>query len=182
MKMFVMMIIALAFTSDAFAQQTADLADVPRHDVENVTLLLSGVHELAPASSFDAIPNAYRIVHSLASGPDGVVRDRALAALGRYWPSGDVFLLYAGVIASPATKEGTRHRVILMLAESFGERAIVALEPLLSSSDLQLRITTVQALGAIGTDEAIATINEQVSSDEPAALVEAADKATRVLR
>jgi len=78
--------------------------------------------------------------------------------MGRYWASGEVFLLYLDTVASVDTPDGTRHRTVLLLAETFGDRAIPALQPLLHSDDLQLRITAVQALGTIQTDESYALL------------------------
>lgn len=174
------------FCGSAFAQvangPTGGPTTFAQDDVRTVTLLLSGYHDLAPQSSFDAVPNAPAIVETLARGSHSVVRDRALAALGSYWPSADVFLLYANVIASSDTAEGTRHRVVLMMAESFGNTAIPAIKPLLSADDLQLQITAVQALGSIGSDEAFATIVSFSQSVTNPALIEQIDRSARILR
>lgn len=169
-------------SSFAAAQDNVGLATFAPDDVSTVTMLLSGYHDLAPRESFDAVPNARSIVEVLAHGPHGVVTDRALAALGRYWPSADVYLLYANVVASDATADGTRYRVVLMFAEAFGDRAIPAIRPLLSSKDLQLQITAVQALGEVGTDEAVAIVNDFAKTATNPALLAQIDKSTRVLR
>lgn len=154
----------------------------PADDVRTVTMLLSGYHDIAPQTSFDDVANAPRIVTAIANGAHSLVRDRALAALGRYWPSADVYLLYANVIASPDTAEGTRHRVVLMLAESFGDRALPALRPLLEVPDLQLQLTAVQAIGSIGTDEAFDLLIDLSRAVSNPALLAQIDRSARVLR
>lgn len=169
-------------SAPAFAQVAPGPGSFAQDDVKTVTMLLSGYHDLAPQASFDAVRNAPQIVETLARGPHSHIRDRALAALGRYWPSADVFLLYANVIASPDTAEGTRHRTVLMMAESFGDRAIPALEPLLHANDVQLQITAVQALGSIGSDEAFNTLVSFSEGVTNPALLEQLERSARVLR
>lgn len=166
----------------ASAQDQGPRVDAPAESVREVTLLLSGYHDLAPRASFESVAGAPAIVRALAEGPHSLVRDRALAALGRYWPSGDVYLLYANIIADPATPLGTRHRVVLMYAEAFGDRAIPAIRPLLGAADLQLRVTAVQALGRIGSDEALALIDEAARTATHPVLLDAIERSSRVLR
>ncbi len=170
------------FCSSAFAQQVTGPVAYPQDDVRTITFLLSGYHELAPRASFEAVPNGAAIVDALARRPHSFVSDRALIALGQYWPSADAYLLYAKVVASDATPVGTRHRAVLMFAQAFGDRAIPALRPLLASDDLQLQITTVQALGRIGTDESRDIVIALASTTTNPLLLEQIDRSSRVLR
>jgi HEAT repeat protein len=150
--------------------------------VAQVRLLLSGYHDLPDRAQFDRVADAPAIVKALAHGPDGPTRDRALAALGRYWPSGDVYLLYARVLAADSTPVGTRHRVMVYFADAFGERAIPAIRPYLSNQDPQLRISAVHALGRIGSDQAIAVLDRFADDETNAVVLEAVDDASRTLR
>ena len=182
-RLFALVVLSVSlFCGTAFAQVAPGPVSFAQDDVKTVTMLLSGYHDLAPQASFDAVANAHQIVDTLARGPHSHIRDRALAALGRYWPSADVFLLYANVIASPNTAEGTRHRAVLMMAESFGNTAIPAIKPLLSADDLQLQITAVQALGSIGSDEAFDTLVSFSEGVTNPTLLKQLDQSARVLR
>ncbi len=174
--------LAMLFTAPAMAQQVDDLERFAEPQVEQVRLLLSGYHELPERALFDQVADAPEIVEALAHGPHSPVRDRALAALGRYWPSGDVYLLYARVLADDATPTGTRHRVMVYFADAFGERAIPAIRPYLSSDDVQLRISAVGALGRIGSDEALGILDGFADRETNPVVLDAVEDASRVLR
>lgn len=174
--------LAMLLCATAFAQQVDDLRQFDEPQVAQVRLLLSGYHELPDQALFDRVEDAPRIVGALAHGADGPIRDRALAALGRYWPSGDVYLLYAKVLADDATRTGTRHRVMVYFADAFGERALPAIRPYLASPDVQLRISAVHAVGRIGTDEAMEVLDRFAAHETNTVVLEAVDEAARTLR
>lgn len=172
-------------TGTAFAQDNGDVPGLDRHDpanVQQVQLLLSGYHELPTREALAAVPGAHDIVLALAHTDGMMTRDRALAALGHYWPSGDVFLLYAKTVASPTTPDGTRHRIMVLAADAFGERAVPMLTPYLSNADVQLRITAVEALGRIRTDEVVALLEAHAAGESNPIVLERIERATRTLR
>jgi hypothetical protein len=178
----VALLFVLVLPATAMAQDSSDTDQLAPHDVQTVSMLLSGYHDLASQETLSQVPNARSIVETLAQGPNGFVRNRALAAMGRYWPSGDVYLLLANVLTADDTPEGTRHRVLLLFADAFGDRAIPVIRPFLAANDLQLQITAVQAFGMIGTDEAVAIVHDFAAGATHPVLIEQVEKSTRVLR
>lgn len=181
--------VLLLSAGSATAQQaTQDLAPRPgvsqfaEQDVKSIRLLLSGYHEIADLEAFATVPDAPQIVDALARGPHGLIKDRALAALGRYWPSADVYLLYADVLTAEDTPEGTQHRVMLLFAKTFGDRAMPIVESYLAHEDARLRLTAVQALAQIGTNEAFARIDSHAETVRDPVMLKQIDRYARTIR
>lgn len=178
------------FSASAVAQNSS--VPTPSHggavnqfadeEVAHVRLLLSGYHGLPDREALAASPNAFAIVSALSHSDNVLVRDRALEALGRFWPSGDVFLAYANVVADETTPDGMRHRIMLVAAEVFGDRAVPMIRPYLSVDDVQLRLTAVEALGRIRTDQVVAILEAHADSETNALVLERIARASRVLR
>ncbi len=176
---------ALLLASPALAQDNGNGGELDRFDptaVQKVELLLRGYHGLPERDAMTSIPDAQKIVAALAQSEGRLTRDRALAAMGHFWPSGDVFLLYAKTLASPDTPEGTRHRIMILAADVFGERAVPMLKPYLQNENVQLRMTAVDALGYIRTDEVVAILENHARGERNAIVLERIDKAMRVVR
>lgn len=177
--------VALLGLPAAWAQdngQGAGLEKFNPADVEQVRLLLSGYHGLPDEGSLRSVKDAHEIIQVLATSDGLLIRDRALAALGNFWPSADVYLLYANVLADPKTPDATRHRVMILAAEVFGDRAVPVIKPYLTSNDVQLRLTAVEALGRVRTEEVVAILESHAEKETNAIVLERIDKASRILR
>lgn len=123
---------------------------------EKAMLLLSGYHGIASKEAFEsglAEPEAVLTAIARDGAVDPIHRDRALAALA-LWPSEQTLSLYASLLAASDTSEMNRHRIIGYLATAYADRSIPWVEHFLTVSDLQFRLTAVEALRAIGTDHA----------------------------
>lgn len=119
-------------------------------------LLLSGYHGIGTKAEFDAaLAEPKAIIGAIARDPasDPIHRDRALAALA-YWPDEQTLSLYASLLAAQETSEMNRHRLIGYLAKGYGERSLPWVEHYLTLSDLQFRLTAIEALSGIQTDHA----------------------------
>ena len=179
-----LLVVSVAFTaSSAFGQDAIGPNGHPVFTVaerQNVLLLLTAHHELPGKDVFiDASPRARDLLLNLAKTSDSAVhQDRALLALG-YWADADVYALYSHVIHAPATREGTRHRVMMRAADVFGESAVGMLKPALESADVQVRITAVTALGYVGSDSAYTVLDAHIAREESKLVIEALVKANR---
>ena len=174
---------SFASSQTAPIPQTGSSVDhFPAADVARARLLLSGYHGLPDRDVLTQSPNAFEIVRALSQSSDSLVRDRALQALSRFWPSGDVFLAYANVLADPNTAEGTRHRVMLLAADVFADRAVPMIRPYLEADDVQLRLSAVEALGRVRTDEVVAILTARAEVETDPVVLERIELASRVLR
>jgi len=184
----------LVFASGAWAQTTQSLFDGrgdiaslstdappfrapaadPGVDVdqirERVRLLLSGYEYFPTADDLREVvadPTLYLL--ELVYGDDTMVvhRHRAIAALGLF-PSDESRAHLDYLLASPATPELTRHHVMNALSTGYGEAALPALAPYLSVADLQLQLTAISAIGAIGTETSVTLLQDslRIEADE----------------
>ena len=145
-------------------------------------LLLSGYHGLPPKAEFETIAGVKALLYVFAhDASDALHRDRALAALA-YFPDGSVFRLYAEILGDASTPEGTRHRVMRLLAEAFGDRALPLLRPYLEADDLRLRLTAVAAVGDIGSDAATDALRARIDRETHPVVRERLERAGRQLR
>lgn len=149
MKIF-LTILFLSFSAPVFAQAIdIDVKPIDQFevkDVERLSVLLADIHKLPAKSLLEQTASASEIVFSLANTGDDLVRDRAVVASLRYWPSADAYLLAARLIANDSTRFATRVKTMLAFAEAFGDRAVPVVEVYLTNDDPQLQITAVQAL------------------------------------
>lgn len=123
---------------------------------DRALLLLSGYHGIATKAEFEgalAAPEAILGAIARDAEVDPIHRDRALAALA-LWPSEQTLSLYASLLASAETSEMNRHRILGYLATGYADRSIPWVEHYLTVSDLQFRLTAVEALRTIGSDHA----------------------------
>lgn len=135
---------------------TRALASFGTEQREKAMLLLSGYHGIGSKADFEAAlaePAAILTAIARDAEVDPIHRDRALAALA-LWPSEQTLSLFASLLASADTSEMNRHRIIGYLAVGFSDRSIPWVEHYLTVSDLQFRLTAVEALRTIGTEHA----------------------------
>lgn len=172
------MFFALSLGSVAFAQVTpfkdaTPIGVFPVQNVEQVSLLLSGFHEVGTKAQFEKVQNASDILVSIAKGKEGFVRDRAILVLARYWASADVYLLMASVISNPKTSFGTRLRMMVQFGDTFGGRSIPVLKHYLTDADPQVRISALQALQATNDDAAFVLIEGHAKTESAPIVLEA---------
>ncbi len=123
---------------------------------DKAMLLLSGYHGIGSKADFEAAlaePEALLASIARAASVGPIHRDRALAALV-YWPGEQTLSLYGGLLAAADTSEMNRHRIIGYLAVGYGDRSIPWVEHYLTVSDLQFRLTAIEALRNIGSEHA----------------------------
>lgn len=171
----------------AFAQVTPFKDSRPvgvftAQNVEQVSLLLSGYHEVGTKAQFEKIQNVNGILTSLAKGKKGFIRDRAIIVLARYWASADVYLLMASVISNSNTSFGTRLRMLVQLGDTFGSRALPILKHYLTDEDPQVRISALQALQATDSDEAFVLIVGHAKNENISLVLEAVKKYSARIR
>ena len=146
----------------------APIASFDLNDTQTIDLMLRAIHTLPSKAEFEAVSRGRDIVVAFALGPDSLQRDRALIAVAKYWPSGDVFLLLSNVIADPATRQGTRLRAIVSLGETFRDRALPLLDYYLGSDDVSVQIAAIRAIGrgnSVEGFERLAALRKVTSSD-----------------
>ena len=125
-------------------------------DRETLTLLLSGYHGLPEAAVFEArFDDPRALLLALLQDPSvGPIHyDRALAALA-YWPNPEVRAVYDRHLVD-ATRPMMVHHIIVNYVRGFGDEALDAVLPYLSSEDVQVRLTVVEALRVHGTPRAV---------------------------
>ena len=156
----ILMLLMFCVPSSGFAQSFS------KTDVATVQLLLSGYHGLPERAALENTPNADKIVERLSQRND-FVGDRALMVLGMYWPTRSVMARYKTILNDAATRSGRRHKIISAAAKGFGDAALPLLKPLLADKDVQIRVSTIQSIAAIGTDGAIEILRlaEELESD-----------------
>lgn len=167
---------------DAAAQEI----DAPRGDAERVSD--ESVHDKASVedklvfalSSYHAAPTRDELddiappdmatawLRAFASSPAlrPSMRTRAIDALGHYdEPKTRGFL--ERIVADPSSvqaparvADAMRHHAITSLARAHADAALDVLAPLLASDDLQVRLTTVVALGKHGGERSRARLKE----------------------
>lgn len=158
----------LGFSSAAFAQtapQTVPVPAVKPEERQAVSLLLRAIHELPARAEFEAVSNdPYAVVVSIAQG-SGPIAERAVEAMF-LWPTDQTFALAQAQLADPATKSGRRHRLLMLLADTYQDRATTVVAPYLTHTDARLRITAAAALAKIRTDAAFAQLDDAVALEK----------------
>jgi HEAT repeat protein len=184
--------ITLLLAAPALAQQVvAPLPNIPAlsaldaAQVQAVSVLLSGYHAIPDKAQLTAAsPRAEDIVAALVREPDTspFVRPRAISSLVTYWPNARSLQLMRALIAKPATGEVARHQ-LLMALPSFGQQVIPDLIPLLTDKDVQLRLTSVEALGRLSQhDAAVAALNKALDAERDPIVRERITRAARAIR
>ena len=158
----------------AWAQDEEPGAEEPQKEdaTRRVRLLLSAHHELPPRALFvKATPRARDVLLEIARDDQifRLHRYRALEALGSYWADDEVLDLYARLLRGSET-ELLEHRVMMFAASSFGRHSVPLLVPYLSSPQMQLRLTAVEALALVDEEPSRDALRARLEA-EPSELV-----------
>ena len=151
---------------------------------ERATMLLSGFHGIPPKETFEQkleAPEHILLGIALSEDTSAVYRKQALTALA-YWPNDTVFGVYGRLLQDVRTADTIRHRVMLLLADTFAERALAQLRPYLSDDDLQLRLTAIEAIRRLPSDDAVAALREALKTETNAVAKERLEKYSQTLR
>lgn len=179
-------------TGDTTGQTTDPDSDSPvpfpfdgnEADYERATMLLSGFHGIPPKETFEQkLDNPEQILLGIALSEDtsAVYRKQALAALA-YWPNDTVFSLYGRLLKDAQTEDTIRHRVMLLMAEHFEGRALQQLRPYLSDDDLQLRLSAIEAIRRLPSDDAVEALREALKTETNAVAKKRLEQYTQTLR
>lgn len=148
-----------AYTQTAYTQ-TTNSPKVPTNQTttfttaqhKHVRLLLSAHHQLPAKAHFEKVsPNVQMLLLDVASSNNifEYHRLRALEALGMYWKDQKAFALYGTLLADSKTKEGTKHRLMMMSTKYYGAQGLVHIKGFIDHKDLQLRWTAAVAAMAL---------------------------------
>jgi hypothetical protein len=135
---------------------TGDTTPVDITQVETAILLLSGFHGIGDQAQFEAqLQQPQQTLWTIVRDPERLLfhRDRALIALA-YWPSDELHAHLVTMLSGTSDDDMARHTAMSLLARGWGDQALPLLTPLLTDSDLQIRLTAVDSLRVIGTPAA----------------------------
>ena len=147
-------------------------------------LLLSGYHGLPSKQLLEQkLPNTRQVLMAYAQDDRAfpLYRKRALRALG-YYADAEVKSLYESMLADDTTEEMVRHALIGLLAEHFGADSVPTIAPYLSSDDVQLRLTAVEALRRVDADSAQDALREAKKDETNEIVKRRLEEATRVVK
>ncbi|MFP4598599.1 MAG: HEAT repeat domain-containing protein [Persicimonas sp.] len=153
-------------------------------EYERATTLLSGFHGIPAKEVFEQkLDNPEQILLGIALNEDtsAVYRKQALAALA-YWPGDTVFSLYGRLLKDTQTEDTLRHRVMLLMAEHFEDRALEKLRPFLSDDDLQLRLSAIEAIRRLPSDDAVEALREALKTETNTVAQKRLEQYTQTLR
>jgi HEAT repeat protein len=173
---------AAAQTTGPAAPNLPALSALDAAQVRKVELLLSGYHELPTLDQLKAAsPRAEDIVAALVRDQDTspFIRPRAISALTTYWPNTRTVQLVRALIADPKTRDVTRHQ-LLIASSDLGQQVIPDLIPFLNHTDLQLRLTAVEALARLNQHDAAVNALHKALDTEKSPLVR--DRITRAAK
>jgi hypothetical protein len=165
MRLLIISLIAPAFfvCTTASAQQTAGPVDpvtvpIDSPEAQRVEVLLSAYHELPSKAEFEKASDVRTILSTMARDRQAPrLQKRAIEALA-YWPDAATLQVFEAVLADPQTRTGTRHFTLMTTGKAFGADGLDVLEPYLAASDLQLRLTAVDAVAATRSDRGFAML------------------------
>ena len=115
---------------------------------KQTTLLLSAHHALPDKSNFLKVStNVDDLLYKIAMNKTTFEyhRVRALEALGHFFKDPRAFALYGTMLAAKTTPEGTKHRLMFMSTQYYGEKGLVHLNAFMNHKDLQFRWTAATA-------------------------------------
>lgn len=173
--------------SDNSAKSGKSPANLPKKSIDShqrAGLLLSGYHGIPPKSVFDDnLAQPQKVLLSFARNEKilPLQRQRALEALG-YFADAQVEALYRDLLQDKQTAEMTRHRVMGLLATNFPQTALPALEPFLEHSDLQYRLSAIDAVRRIPGDAAHLALQKAAKFETNKVAQKRLTKYTRITR
>lgn len=154
---FILILILSTFPLYASAQKAPNVQAISVPSVSSdseVLLQLSAIHQAPNYKDLEAIsPDARRVVERVVQSGDGFVRDRAISALAT-WGDDAAWHSLAPLFISTSTPEMTRHHLLLVLAQNFGDRSLGLVQVWLESADQDKRVSAAQALAQIQTERA----------------------------
>jgi hypothetical protein len=173
--------LGLLVGSTALAQQTTTPSQTPQSNptdstpvpvpfeekVAQAKLLLSGYHGLPDAKTFTKqLGDPKMVLMAIALDEDGfdLYRKRALSALGLF-ADADVLRTYIDLLQDEDTPEGTQHRLLVLLADHFPDSALPYLQPYVDHDDLRYRLTAIEAIRRIPSNEALAVLHDAKTSE-----------------
>ncbi|AWV90519.1 HEAT repeat domain-containing protein [Bradymonas sediminis] len=145
--------------------KTGNTPTVDPHDQARV--LLSGYHNIPPKAAFDSnLKQPQQVLMDVAQGENTLPlqRQRAVEALA-YYADAKVEGLYRSLLEDKKSPEMLRHRVMGLLAVNFPKTALPTLEPYLAHSDLQFRLSAIDAIRRIPGDAALQTLQRASKSE-----------------
>lgn len=150
----------------AFAQTTSPAPGLPPSgERAAIATLLSAAHELPPREQFAARASDPRLVlRSIADGR-GPIAERAVEAMFM-WPDDRTFAFAQEQLSSDAIPRGRRNRLLLLIAGTFGERAVPTIVAHLSHDDRQVRITAAAAAALTESPVALDALEVAIASEE----------------
>lgn len=143
-------------------------AVVDSAELETAIVLLSGFHGIAEQSAFETqLQRPQQTLWTIVRDPSQTLihRDRALIAL-TFWPSDELHAHLVTLLNNPGDDVMARHTAMSLLARGWGDDALPLLTPLLTDSDLQIRLTAVDNLRVIGTPAALQALQATLPVQE----------------
>ncbi len=197
----IVLALILTLGSTAFAQQSPTAGDATDQtassdspvpfpfdgddkEYERAQLLLSGYHGIPAKEVFEqTLDRPKMAVLSFAMDDDGVLmhRKRALAALG-YWKDAGVRRIYTQLLQDAKTHESLRHQVMLLIADHFPNEALGHLKPYLSHDDLQYRLTAIEAIRRLSSEDAVEALRAAKKSETNSVAKKRLEQFTQVAR
>lgn len=152
---FVLMFCLIPLYSSAQKVPSGNVPSVPSVNQDSEVLLrLRAIHEAPNYKDLEAVsPDARRVVEDVVQDGEGFVRDRAISALAT-WGDDAAWQSLAPLFISTSTPEMTRHHLLLVLAQNFGDRSLGLVQAWLESTDQDKRVSAAQALAQIETERA----------------------------
>ena len=148
-----------------------------------IRFLLSSRHSLPDRASFErASTDPRRILNQIiASGPEKRVLDRCLEALS-YWPDESLHALYEGLLRNGDLATSSQHRLLLLVAKTFPEKAMSSIEPFLHQPDQKLLLTAIHALGSLKTPAAYQRLSQLSDASQDGLVADAVARALKTIQ
>lgn len=161
-----------------------DQRKLDQQQLDKAQLLLSGYHGLPPKEMFvESLDDPKLVLTAMAldaKGPE-LHRKRALSALG-YFADAGVERIYVDLLQDASTPEAIRHRLIFLLAEHFPADALAHLKPYLTHKNLQYRLSAIEAIRKLPSDDAVAALRDALQHEDNAVAKKRLQQYTQVAK
>ena len=152
---------------------------------KNIQLALNAYHGVDAKTLNAAAKDPQVHLLALISSPDTkpLTKLQALAALAHFPNAATLRVYRSHLKGANLNGEGSRelHRAIQGMAFAFGEEATKVLEPLLAHSDLQVRLTVVDAMSRLG-EASKSRLREHLKTERNPLVIESIVKKAASLR